>query len=141
MVVTATEIGTVDTTADAPAPRITEAIDEVKETPMPTLRAETIVTESVKTDTPAVTDEETAGSARNVQNVWSVESVNGTVTGARPGEMRVATTMNGQTGGIETLTRIVDEEEEIDARMRSQHDKRTDAAQAPRPRSESPRRT
>lgn len=110
-------------TVDVPARQTTEVIDEAKETSMRTLRAETIGTESVRTDTLDVNDEEA--------------SANGTAIEVPPAAMPDATTTNGLPGeNNESLTRIADAEAGTDVR-RDSGDRKTAVAQLPLLRSES----
>jgi hypothetical protein len=86
---------------DVPARQTIEAIDDVKETLMPTLPAETIETENGRIDTRGATDGEV--------------NANGIAIEVPPVETLVATMTT--VGETETPTKIVDEEVETDEMM------------------------
>jgi hypothetical protein len=110
-------------TADVLARQTTEAIDEVRAMPMPTLPAETTVIVSARIDTRAARDE--------------VAIVNGTATEGLPVEMPGATTTNDRAGENETRTTIAAVEEAgTDVRIDSPRLRNVEA-QARRQRSES----
>jgi hypothetical protein len=124
------ETDTATATADDLVRPTTEAIDEVKETPMPTLQAEITVTVSARIDTRAVVKDGAANavviaaSVVNVVNVVSVvlnevlnvaANVNGTAIEDHPAETLDATTMSDPAGENETLTMTAAAEEEEEA--------------------------
>jgi hypothetical protein len=129
------ETDTATATADDLVRPTTEAIDEVKETPMPTLQAEITVTVSARIDTRAVVKDGAANavviaaSVVNVVNVVNVvlsavvsvvlnevlnvaANVNGTAIEDHPAETLDATTMSDPAGENETLTMTAAAEEE-----------------------------
>jgi hypothetical protein len=163
------ETDTATATADDLVRPTTEAIDEVKETPMPTLQAEITVTVSARIDTRAVVKDGAANavviaaSVVNVVNVVNVvlsavvsvvlnevlnvaANVNGTAIEDHPAETLDATTMSDPAGENETRTMTAAAEAEAEGeaetamRIDSRRIKNVAAPVRP-PRSESQPRT
>jgi hypothetical protein len=157
------ETDTATATADDLVRPTTEAIDEVKETPMPTLQAEITVIVSARIDTRAAVKDGAANVVVIVASVVIVvlnvalsavlnvvlnvaANVNGTAIGDHPAETLDATTMSDPAGENETRTMTAAAEAEAEGeaetamRIDSRRIKNVAAPVRP-PRSESQPRT